>query len=86
MFERRSRSDCVHEQAAKRIANVRFTNVRLSGTKEELRMEKKKRGFFDERYGKYLLPILTIGLYKVLKKEPILKADMATTILEEKGI
>ena len=34
----------------------------------------------------YLLPILTIGLYKVLKKEPILKADMATTILEEKGI
>ncbi|MDO5806923.1 MAG: hypothetical protein Q4P26_00865 [Lachnospiraceae bacterium] len=49
-------------------------------------MEKKKRGFFDGRYGKYLLPILTIGLYKVLKKEPILKADMATTILEEKGI
>ena len=34
----------------------------------------------------YLLPILTIGLYKVLKKEPILKADMATSILEEKGI
>ena len=86
MFERRSRSDCVHEQEAKRIANVRFTNVRLSGTKEEVRMEKKKRGFFDGRYGKYLLPILTIGLYKVLKKEPILKADMATTILEEKGI
>ena len=24
-FERRSRSDCVHEQVAKRIANVRFT-------------------------------------------------------------
>ena len=25
VFERRSRSDCVHEQAAKRIANVRYT-------------------------------------------------------------
>ena len=24
VFERRSRSDCVHEQIAKRIANVRF--------------------------------------------------------------
>ena len=24
-FERRSRSDCVHEQVAKRIANVHFT-------------------------------------------------------------
>ena len=24
-FERRPRSDCVHEQVAKRIANVRFT-------------------------------------------------------------
>ncbi len=24
-FERRSRSDCVHEQVAKRIANIRFT-------------------------------------------------------------
>ena len=24
-FERRSQSDCVHEQVAKRIANVRFT-------------------------------------------------------------
>ena len=25
-FERSSRNDCVHEQVAKRIANVRFTN------------------------------------------------------------
>ena len=25
-IERRSRSDCVHEQVAKRIANVRFTS------------------------------------------------------------
>ena len=27
VFERRSRSDCVHEQTAKRIANVRFTEL-----------------------------------------------------------
>ena len=27
-IERRSRSDCVHEQVAKRIANVRFTTAR----------------------------------------------------------
>ena len=26
-IERRSRSDCVHEQVAKRIANVRFTSL-----------------------------------------------------------
>ena len=28
-FERRSRSDCVHEQVAKRIANVRFTKAKI---------------------------------------------------------
>ena len=27
-IERRSRSDCVHEQVAKRIANVRFTYIK----------------------------------------------------------
>ena len=31
-IERRSRSDCVHEQVAKRIANVRFTYMK-SGMK-----------------------------------------------------
>ena len=30
-FERRSRSDCVHEQVAKRIANVRFTRAPVRG-------------------------------------------------------
>ena len=31
-IERRSRSDCVHEQVAKRIANVRFTDFIVSET------------------------------------------------------
>ena len=29
LFERRSQSDCVHEQVAKRIANVRFTALQV---------------------------------------------------------
>jgi len=50
----RSRSDCVHEQVAKRIANVRFTNqkkkVKQQQLKNEIEIEKlfKKRNLGDK--------------------------------------
>ena len=59
----RSRSDCVHEQVAKRIANVRFTNsyrwqrkddmnIQIFGTKK-CNDTKKAERFFKERGIKY---------------------------------
>jgi len=50
----RSRSDCVHEQVAKRIANVRFTNqkkkVKQQQLKNRIEIEKlfKKRNLSDK--------------------------------------
>jgi len=50
----RSRSDCVHEQVAKRIANVRFTNqkkkVKQQQLKNGIEIEKlfKKRNLSDK--------------------------------------
>ena len=51
---RKSRSDCVHEQVAKRIANVRFTNqkkkVKQQQLKNRIEIEKlfKKRNLSDK--------------------------------------
>ena len=48
-FERRSRSDCVHEQVAKRIANVRSTADKHSPATGARSTKRWGRG--DRRYG-----------------------------------
>ena len=52
----RSRSDCVHEQVAKRIANVRFTNDYLSREDSHFSVR------FSKEQKKYLY-ILWIFMY-----------------------
>ena len=49
----RSRSDCVHEQVAKRIANVRFTSE--SQIKKTGRIMERIKDFLDEQLGQIIL-------------------------------
>ena len=71
----RSRSDCVHEQVAKRIANVRFTSE--SQIKKTGRIMERIKDFLDEQLGQIILS-------NSRRKEEVSKVRVRPLLLQEK--
>ena len=71
----RSRSDCVHEQVAKRIANVRVTSE--SQIKKTGRIMERIKDFLDEQLGQIILS-------NSRRKEEVSKVRVRPLLLQEK--